>query len=55
MPLNAGQPGEVRVRGPTVITRCEGLDPDGTHDADRWLRMGDLGRLDSEGFLFRRG
>ena len=55
MPLPTGQPGEVWVRGPTVITRYEGLDPAGTHDADGWLRTGDLGLLDAEGFLFLRG
>jgi acyl-CoA synthetase (AMP-forming)/AMP-acid ligase II len=43
--------GEVLVRSPTVMTRYLGIDS-GTIDSDGWLHTGDLGRLDSEGYLF---
>ena len=39
--------GEILVQGPTVSP--EALDPDG------WLRTGDMGRIDDEGFLFVEG
>ena len=49
--------GEVLVRGPIV---CAGhLQPDGlvkpVTDADGWLRTGDVGALDDDGFLVIRG
>jgi O-succinylbenzoic acid--CoA ligase len=46
--------GEILVRGPTV---CPGyLDPtDDARRQDGWLRTGDLGRLDGEGFLYVMG
>jgi O-succinylbenzoic acid--CoA ligase len=38
------QDGEILVQGPTVAP--------GSADADGWLRTGDLGRIDEEGFLY---
>ena len=38
------QDGEILVQGPTVAP--------GTADEDGWLHTGDLGRIDSEGFLY---
>jgi acyl-CoA synthetase (AMP-forming)/AMP-acid ligase II len=46
--------GEVIVRAPTVMTRYLGASDDGI-DGDGWLHTGDLGRLDSAGFLFIEG
>ena len=51
--LPAGEPGEIHVRGPEV---CIGFfdDPERmakTFTADAWLRSGDLGVLDDDGYL----
>jgi long-chain acyl-CoA synthetase len=51
-PLPAGANGEVEVRGLTVMAGYW-RDPDATAKAlrDGWLRTGDIGRLDADGFL----
>ena len=48
-----GEIGEIRVRGPGVI-KAYWNDPEATRATivDGWLRTGDLGRLDEEGFLY---
>lgn len=51
--LKPGLVGHVQVRVPTPMAGYAG-DPDATRDAltvDGWLRTGDLGRIDSNGFL----
>jgi len=48
-----GQAGEVWVRSPTVTPGYWGAPAPLTDDG--WLRTGDLGRLDDEGFLFVGG
>lgn len=46
--------GEVLLRSPTVMLGYLGVD-DGTVDADGWLRTGDLGHLDDDGYLYLDG
>jgi fatty-acyl-CoA synthase len=51
--LPAGAEGELAVRGP-IVTRGYHRRPDETAavlDADGWLRSGDLGRIDADGYL----
>ena len=54
--LPVGQAGEIQVRGASVI-RGYWNDPQATADAitDGWVRSGDVGYLDSEGFLYISG
>ena len=53
-PVPTGEIGEICFRGPNLI-RGYWNKPEATAeviDADGWLRSGDLGRLDDEGFIF---
>jgi O-succinylbenzoic acid--CoA ligase len=52
-PVEAGQRGEIEVRGPTVFAGYLG-DPGRPPNLsdDGWLRTGDLGYFDKDGFLF---
>ncbi len=55
--VGPGVEGEVLTRGPHVFGGYHG-DPAATSavlDADGWLRTGDLGRLDEDGYLFITG
>jgi acyl-CoA synthetase (AMP-forming)/AMP-acid ligase II len=52
--LPAGEIGEICVRGPAVIQSYEGNAGQESFQ-DGWLRTGDLGYLDEEGYLFIRG
>ncbi|MER5950483.1 class I adenylate-forming enzyme family protein [Streptomyces sp. NPDC001904] len=49
-PAAPGEPGELWLRSPAVPRAYLG-EPDSEVFAGRWVRMGDLGRLDEEGFL----
>ena len=55
--LPRGQEGEVLVRGPNVLAGYLD-DPKATAEAitpDGWLRTGDLGKMDSDGYVFITG
>jgi acyl-CoA synthetase (AMP-forming)/AMP-acid ligase II len=55
-PLPAGDEGEIRVRGPNV---CQGYyknpDENAKSFRDGWYYTGDLGRIDSDGYLYVTG
>jgi fatty-acyl-CoA synthase len=56
-PVPAGVVGEICARGPGIMTGYYD-DPEGTAralDADGWLRTGDLGSLDEDGYLRVQG
>ncbi|HZJ27026.1 MAG TPA: class I adenylate-forming enzyme family protein [Acidimicrobiia bacterium] len=50
-----GENGEVWLRGPTIMRRGYWNRPEATAEAiaaDAWLRTGDIGRLDDDGYLY---
>ena len=53
--LRVAEDGEILARGPSIAVRGYWKRPEEsalTFDADGWLRTGDIGRIDEEGFLF---
>jgi acyl-CoA synthetase (AMP-forming)/AMP-acid ligase II/thioesterase domain-containing protein len=52
--VNAGQIGEILVRGPNVITGYLNEESRASFCGD-WFRTGDLGRFDDDGYLYLEG
>jgi len=53
--LEAGEIGLIKIKGPTVISSYESAEYADRFDAEGWLRTGDLGYFDADGFLFLVG
>jgi acyl-CoA synthetase (AMP-forming)/AMP-acid ligase II len=53
--LPAGAPGEIAVRGATLMRGYHRVPPETVFDPDGWLRTGDAGWLDAEGLLHWTG
>ncbi|MBS0203749.1 MAG: acyl--CoA ligase [Planctomycetes bacterium] len=56
VPVAAGESGEIRARGPNIMLGYWG-DPKRTSEVirDGWLYTGDLGEVDSSGWIYHRG
>jgi len=54
-PLQAGQIGEILIRGPHILRGMCGRSREELFTVDGFYRTGDLGRLDEAGFLFYHG
>jgi long-chain acyl-CoA synthetase len=50
----AGEPGEIWIKGPTIMMRGYWNRPEATAEilTDGWFHSGDIGRLDADGFLY---
>ena len=54
-PVEAGEPGELCIRGPFVMQRYYGRSREECFDADGWFHTGDMVRADGDGFLYFLG
>jgi acyl-CoA synthetase (AMP-forming)/AMP-acid ligase II len=53
--LREGEAGEVEIRGPSVIMACHGEQGVTRLETDGWLKTGDIGHLDGDGYLYLDG
>jgi fatty-acyl-CoA synthase len=53
--LDAGQVGELAIKGPTLMRRYLGTEPAQCFDPDGFFRTGDLGWVDADGFVHFEG
>jgi acyl-CoA synthetase (AMP-forming)/AMP-acid ligase II len=51
-PLSNGARGEVGIRGPSVTSGYEGIDPSLVTFPGGWLRTGDEGEIDADGYVW---
>lgn len=51
-PDASGKVGEILLRGPSVITKYASGESGLDYFEDGWLRTGDMGRIDEDGFLY---
>lgn len=54
-PVEPGNPGELRIRGPYVMQRYYRRSREQCFDADGWFHTGDQVRADSDGFVYFGG
>jgi oxalate---CoA ligase len=50
-----GEDGEILIRGPSIITSYAAAESNIGNFSENWLRTGDIGCLDDDGYLFVRG
>jgi fatty-acyl-CoA synthase len=55
VPVPEGQPGEIAVKGATLMRGYHKVDPEHTFDADGFFRSQDGGSIDGQGFLHWTG
>jgi oxalate---CoA ligase len=50
-----GEDGEILIRGPSIITSYAAAESNPGNFSENWLRTGDIGCFDDDGYLFVRG
>ena len=55
LPVEAGAPGELCIRGPCLMQRYYTRSREECFDSDGWLHTGDLAATDNEGFFYYLG
>ncbi|MBO9514232.1 MAG: long-chain-fatty-acid--CoA ligase [Variovorax sp.] len=51
LPIGAPRAGELKVRGPWVVSAYYGNEPGSALDADGWFATGDVAMIDADGFV----